>query len=39
MSQVEVLPTHPKRQAVIYIRQSSPIQVEQNIEGKNASIS
>ena len=34
MSQSKVLPTHLKRQAIIYIRQSSPQQVEQHTESK-----
>ncbi len=31
----KVLPAHLKRMAVIYIRQSSPLQVEQNAEGRH----
>ncbi|MFQ5874134.1 MAG: recombinase family protein [Dehalococcoidia bacterium] len=34
MSQAKVLPTHLKRQAVIYIRQSSPQQVQENLESQ-----
>lgn len=34
MSQTKVQPTHLERQAVIYIRQSSPQQVRQNTEGR-----
>lgn len=34
MSQTKVLLTHLKRQAVIYIRQSSPQQVQENLESQ-----
>ncbi len=34
MSESRVLPTHLNRQAVIYIRQSSPLQVERNRESQ-----
>ncbi len=34
MNTSKILPIHLSRQAVVYIRQSSPIQVERNLESQ-----